>query len=154
LADFDESENVKNVKKGDDFELLCPFENFEKIVWMKDGKAFPYPDKVLKKRNMDELSVGVFKCTVSNSIGNKSFEYQVNMLIAPTIAFTDPRTSQIEYSSFSHQEIEATVGESIELKCDSKGIPQPENRWLKFDEEISRNKLLKFDSLTTNKTAT
>lgn len=155
LEDFDESKREKNVRKGFDFELLCPFVNFDEIVWMRnDTKIVSQKTSTLKIKNIDELSSGEYKCTASNLIGKKSFSYQVNLLTAPTIAVVDSKTSEVTFNDYDAQEVTIALGKTLNLECEAEGNPKPTTRWLKSDEEITSESSLNIESLTNDDAGT
>ena len=155
LSDFKATNRVKEVQKGDDLELLCPFEDFDEIIWMQNNKTIPFEhNPILKLKKINELSSGDYECAASNIVGIKTFSYQVNLLTPPKIAVMNAKTLEVEFSKLDVQEIEITLGETLALECDSIGNPTPQTRWSKADEEVTRHILLKIENSTTDDAGT
>lgn len=155
LSDFNALDRVKEVRKGEHLELLCPFEDFNEIIWMQNNKTIPSEhNTILKLKKINELSSGDYECVASNTVGSQKFAYQVSLLTPPTIAVNNAKTFEVEFINFDVQEVEMTLGESLALECDSVGNPTPQTHWSKADEELTRDKLLKIEKTTTDDAGT
>jgi hypothetical protein len=145
LIGFDETQKLKNVQKGEVFELLCPFENFDDIAWEQNSLLIDdQKNEKLKNSKIDEHSTVEYKCTASNSIGNKSFSYKVNILKAPTITVSNPKGSLI----VGIQDL--TLDKKLELKCKAEGNPTPNIQWSKSGVELAHGMTFKIEKVTYN----
>lgn len=149
LKNFDESQRIKNVGKESDLELLCPFENFEDVIWERNGVPLNQKTEKLKIKKINKLTTGEYKCTASNLIGIKSFSYQVNLFTAPTISVIDSKTSEMVLEVMTLK-----FGQTLNLSCEARGNPEPEIEWVKPEGQKVQGKYLMVENLTDNNEGT
>lgn len=115
-------------------ELLCPFENFDKLKWLKNGEPLPSATNIRQIDNtlyfsivLDEYA-GNYTCMVENYAGQDSFTYSLMVLSPPNII---ERTKEMGNDVYMDDDIgrsvELTVGvgEQLEIECLAIGNPMP-----------------------------
>lgn len=145
------------IKEHDDLEILCPFTNFNQILWLLNNKSIEnlehhkLIDKKLIIHNVNNLHNGLWTCVVSNTAGTESFSYQVTVHASPTI-FASWNLQDRGISDFliTESDIDERVfrqGENLKLNCTSSGSPPPKVIWKKSTDVISEGEILSIENL-------
>ncbi|XP_053737549.1 hemicentin-1 isoform X1 [Synchiropus splendidus] len=111
------------------------------IIWMKDGQQV-VPDarhQVLSHGHFFQISgaqvvdTGRYSCVASNSAGDRSRHFNLNVLVSPTIAGSGPDGSA--------EEVTVTLSSPTSLVCEVQSYPPSLITWLKDGTpfESSRN---------------
>lgn len=51
---------IEDIHLGDDFELSCPFKDFNHFIWLKNGKPFHDVSPIVVLQNISRSDAGVF----------------------------------------------------------------------------------------------
>lgn len=145
------------IKENDDLELLCPFDNFNQILWELNDKSINNMEHKLIDRKLiihdinGALHEGMWTCTAVNIAGNASFAYNVTILASPTI-FASWNLQGHGISDFlvTESDIDERTfkkGEKLMLNCTSTGLPKPKIVWKKSTDVIGEGEILTIENL-------
>ncbi|XP_026178915.1 hemicentin-1 [Mastacembelus armatus] len=106
------------------------------LTWYKDGQLLTSTDKVLIMPGGRMLQIpraqaedtGRYTCVAVNEAGEDSIQYDVRVLLPPTIRGTD--------SDLPH-EVTVLVNKTTQLDCHVDGNPVPKITWFKDSQQIS-----------------
>lgn len=122
------------VLRGKKAEIFCIYAGFPTptIAWSKDSKPLRYHERIFLENNGKSLKIknaqaedeGNYECEISSEIGEKqSSGFRLKVESPPS--FTIKPQSQ-----------NVTKAETVEVKCASIGIPEPEVEWFFNGMEI------------------
>ncbi|KAG7487576.1 hypothetical protein MATL_G00024880, partial [Megalops atlanticus] len=135
-------EDVK-VKEKQNVTLSCEVTGnpVPEISWLKDGQPLVEDRRhqVLSHGRFLQISgaqvadTGRYSCLASNSAGDRSKHFNLNVLVSPTIAGSDPGGSA--------EEVTVTLNSPTSLVCEAQSYPPAIITWLKDGTpfESSRN---------------
>ncbi|XP_036375886.1 hemicentin-1 [Megalops cyprinoides] len=135
-------EDVK-VKEKQNVTLSCEVTGnpVPEISWLKDGQPLVEDRRhqVLSHGRFLQISgaqvadTGRYSCLASNSAGDRSKHFNLNVLVSPTIAGSDPDGSA--------EEVTVTLNSPTSLVCEAQSYPPAIITWLKDGTpfESSRN---------------
>ncbi|XP_034738598.1 hemicentin-1 isoform X2 [Etheostoma cragini] len=106
------------------------------LTWFKDGHLLTSNDKVLILPGGRVLQIprsqaentGRYTCVAVNEAGEDSIQYDVRVLLPPTIRRTD---------SDLPDEVTVLVNKTTQLECDVDGNPAPKITWFKDSQQVS-----------------
>ncbi|KAM3875993.1 hemicentin-1 [Diretmus argenteus] len=106
------------------------------LTWYKDGRPMASNDKVLILPGGRVLQIpraqaedsGRYTCVAVNEAGEDSIQYDVRVLLPPSIRGTD---------SDLPDEVTVLVNKTAQLECHVDGNPAPKITWLKDSQPIS-----------------
>ncbi|XP_032380766.1 hemicentin-1 isoform X2 [Etheostoma spectabile] len=106
------------------------------LTWFKDGHLLTSNDKVLILPGGRVLQIprsqaentGRYTCVAVNEAGEDSIQYDVRVLLPPTIRRTD---------SDMPDEVTVLVNKTTQLECDVDGNPAPKITWFKDSQQVS-----------------
>ncbi|XP_071342317.1 hemicentin-1 isoform X2 [Trachinotus anak] len=106
------------------------------LTWYKDGQLLTSNDKVLIMPGGRVLQIpraqaedtGRYTCVAVNEAGEDSIQYDVRVLLPPTIRGTD---------SDLPDEVTVLVNKTTQLECHVDGNPAPKITWFKDNQPIS-----------------
>ena len=145
------------VKEKDDFELRCPYKNYQNIKWSLNNQKLPSDGEYkedknkLTVKNVKRTHKGDFSCLVTDHKDNFTFEYNVDVLAVPVIipswtkdnlAIKYPPNSDIEEHKFK-------MGDKLTLLCDSTGNPAPNVNSFKANSQIKEGEIYSIDNLNS-----
>ncbi|KAM4548643.1 hemicentin-1 isoform 1-T1 [Odontesthes bonariensis] len=121
------------VKEKHNITLTCEASGnpVPEIKWLKDGQLL-LPDRrhqVLSHGRFLQISeaqvsdTGRYSCLASNSAGDRSRHFNLNVLVSPTIAGSDP--------DISAEEVTVTLSSPTSLVCEVQSYPPALITWLK-----------------------
>lgn len=58
----DDIAEIKDIHLGSDFELSCPFKNFNRFKWLKNGEPFNDASPNIVLKNISRFDAGDMKC--------------------------------------------------------------------------------------------
>lgn len=149
IIGFDKISLKRVLIEGDSLELACSFENYDIIIWEKNEILLKTEfESQLVKNQVDASTIGDYKCTAVNSIGNSSLSYQVDVLTAPKIVVKDDKTLKTEYKALAIEEIILVTGETLKLSCEAQGNPAPTIKWTKSKATIGEGKTLEISHVS------
>uniref|UniRef100_A0A3Q4HTJ7 Hemicentin 1 n=1 Tax=Neolamprologus brichardi TaxID=32507 RepID=A0A3Q4HTJ7_NEOBR len=110
------------------------------LTWYKDGHLLTSNDKVLILPGGRVLQIpraqiedsGRYTCVAVNEAGEDSIQYDVRVLLPPTIRGTD---------SDLPDEVTVLVNKTAQLECHVEGTPAPKISWFKHNQPITSNSL-------------
>uniref|UniRef100_A0A8C1GCZ4 Hemicentin-1 n=1 Tax=Cyprinus carpio TaxID=7962 RepID=A0A8C1GCZ4_CYPCA len=135
-------EDVK-VKERQNIILACEVigNPVPEITWLKDGQPLPSDSRLQVMSNGRFLQIsgsqvadtGRYSCLASNSAGDRSRHFNLNVLVSPTIAGSGPEGSA--------EEVTVTLNSPTSLVCEAQSYPPAIITWLKDGTpfESSRN---------------
>ncbi|RXN06313.1 hemicentin-1 [Labeo rohita] len=135
-------EDVK-VKERQNIILACEVTGnpVPEITWLKDGQPLPSESRLQVMSNGRFLQIsgsqvadtGRYSCLASNSAGDRSRHFNLNVLVSPTIAGSGPEGSA--------EEVTVTLNSPTSLVCEAQSYPPAIIIWLKDGTpfESSRN---------------
>lgn len=143
------------LREGDDFELSCPFENFNTILWsFENGKIDSINhrkfDNKLVLIKVNSSANGIIHCVVSNTAGAEKFSFKITVLASPVIYPSwnlNDRVSEFLFTESDIDERTFKVGETLFLNCTAHGSPKPKVSWKKATDVISEGEILAIENL-------
>ena len=143
------------LKENDNLELLCPFENFNDLVWNLNGhnlnsSEYKELDGKMFIAHVNRNHNGTWSCNVSNVAGQETFSYDVNILIPPKIFASWNLNDSITDFLYSETDIDEKVlkkGEKLILNCTVDGSPLPKIQWRKGTDLFGEGEILSIDDL-------
>lgn len=155
MSNSEELKRGISLREGDDFELFCPFENFNSIDWTFNSgpiESFAHEsnENKLTLRKIDRKFNGEWKCIVSNVAGNDSFSFNVTVLASPVIHASWNLNNRVSDFLFTESDIDERTfkaGEKLELNCTAFGYPKPKVYWKKATDVISEGESLVIENL-------
>lgn len=143
------------LKENDNLELVCPFENFNNLVWSLNGdnlEASQYKqlDGKIFIAHINRTHNGTWTCTASNVAGEDTFSYDVNVLIPPKIFASwnlNDSITDFLYSETDIDEKDLKKGEKLVLNCTVDGSPMPKIQWRKGTDIFGEGEILSIDNL-------
>ncbi|CAG9804563.1 unnamed protein product [Chironomus riparius] len=143
------------LKENDNLELLCPFENFNDLVWSLNGhnlnsSEYKELDGKIFITHVNRRHNGTWDCTVSNVAGQETFSYAVNVLMPPKIFASWNLNDSITDFLYSETDIDEKVlkkGEKLILNCTVDGSPLPKIQWRKGTDLFGEGEILSIDNL-------
>lgn len=138
LRNFNQADSLKFVSEGRDLQLLCPFENFDFVLWMHKNKIMKSQksDK-LELKNVNQRSKGEYRCVAYNLVGAVEFSYTVDLLTPPI--FHDAFETKL-----------FTAGKSGQLDCAAFGNPAPKIHWTRFNLLVGEGSTFKIANVAIN----
>lgn len=151
-------ESVKTdfkLREGDDLELVCPFENFNKIFWrFNDNSIENFTHKISNNKliipKVDRFISRDWKCVVSNLAGTDSFSFKVTILVSPIIHASWNLNNRVSDFLFTESDIDEKtfkVGETLSLNCTAQGFPKPKVFWKKATDIVGEGEVYTLDNL-------
>ncbi|XP_066533975.1 hemicentin-1 [Hoplias malabaricus] len=131
------------VKEGQNVTLTCEATGnpVPEISWLKDGQAVVQNARLqvmshgrfLHISEAQVVDTGRYSCLASNSAGDRSTHFNLNVLVSPTIAGSGPEGSS--------EEVTVTLNSPTSLVCEAQSYPPAIINWLKdgMPFESSRN---------------
>lgn len=135
--------------RGKAVEIFCIYDGapLPKVAWSKDGKPLRFSDRIvlenygksLKIKKTDVNDEGNYCCRVSSDDGETQSSDFVLKVESPPSFTVEPQSRNV------------TMNETVEIKCEADGLPEPEIQWsfngksIRGDSqrrEISKNKLI------------
>uniref|UniRef100_A0A182Q292 Cell adhesion molecule n=1 Tax=Anopheles farauti TaxID=69004 RepID=A0A182Q292_9DIPT len=149
---FTDSLTPLKVRAGDPLVLVCPFDNFDSLLWQINERSleehFDLSDAQLKENLLiiDRLRVqhqGTYTCVVKNRAGNNQHSFVIGVLTPPVIQRMHPEALSDEYGGSpgdeyqwmpdkpvdSAVEVKLLSGETLQLLCQASGTPKPTIQW-------------------------
>uniref|UniRef100_A0A182R2D1 Cell adhesion molecule n=1 Tax=Anopheles funestus TaxID=62324 RepID=A0A182R2D1_ANOFN len=141
------------VRADDPLVLVCPFENFNSLLWQLNERNleeyFDLTDVKLKENlliidRIRSRHQGTYTCVVKNRAGTDQQSFVVGVLTPPTIHRTHPEELSDEYGNVvedwnsgwmtdrpvdSAVEVNLLSGETLQLLCQASGSPEPNIYW-------------------------
>ncbi|XP_078498867.1 hemicentin-1 [Lissotriton helveticus] len=134
-------ENVK-VKEKHSVTLTCEvFGNpVPRIEWLKDGQPLPEDSdhqllsrgRFLQISNAKVSDTGRYMCTASNTAGDKSKSFSLNVLVSPTINGVD--------NNGTPEEVTVILNSPTSLVCEAYSYPPATITWLKDGAPFESNR--------------
>ncbi|XP_068081375.1 hemicentin-1 isoform X2 [Anabrus simplex] len=123
IEHFEEStgnEEVHSVVAGLPIMLRCPVvaSSVLDIHWFKDGISLPHQGRTIPIEKSQPQHAGNYTCVAHNHAGNVSKSFQLDVYVPPSINGT--KSDQLVH-----------VNDTITLKCNATGYPQPDILWFK-----------------------
>ncbi|XP_076872442.1 hemicentin-1 isoform X2 [Brachyhypopomus gauderio] len=122
------------VKEGQNSTLTCEVTGnpVPEVTWLKDGQAVGGGARLqvmshgrfLHLSSAQVADTGRYSCVASNSAGDRSAHFNLNVLVSPTIAGTGPEDS-------SSEEVTVTLNSPTSLVCEAQSYPPAIITWLK-----------------------
>ncbi|NWQ77372.1 HMCN1 protein, partial [Columbina picui] len=110
------------------------------LVWLKDGKPIENSDSLevhilsggskLQIARSQLLDSGTYTCIASNVEGKAQKSYVLSIQVPPNIV-----------GSEMPAEVSVLLGESVQLVCDTSGVPTPLVQWLKDGKTLDSDDL-------------
>uniref|UniRef100_A0AAR2KQZ6 Hemicentin 1 n=1 Tax=Pygocentrus nattereri TaxID=42514 RepID=A0AAR2KQZ6_PYGNA len=131
------------VKEGQNVTLTCEVTGnpVPEITWLKDGQPVVEEARLqvmshgrfLHISEAQVVDTGRYSCLASNSAGDRSTHFNLNVLVSPTIAGSGPEGSS--------EEVTVTLNSPTSLVCEAQSYPPAIITWLKDGTpfESSRN---------------
>uniref|UniRef100_A0A8B9H3J1 Hemicentin 1 n=1 Tax=Astyanax mexicanus TaxID=7994 RepID=A0A8B9H3J1_ASTMX len=131
------------VKEGQNITLTCEATGnpVPEITWLKDGQLVTGEPRLqvmshgrfLHINDVQVADTGRYSCLASNSAGDRSIHFNLNVLVSPTIAGSGPEGSS--------EEVTVTLNSPTSLVCEAQSYPPAIITWLKdgIPFESSRN---------------
>ncbi|KAK3506808.1 hypothetical protein QTP70_028372 [Hemibagrus guttatus] len=131
------------VKDGQNITLTCEVTGnpVPEITWLKDGQAVSGEERLqvmshgrfLHITDAQVVDTGRYSCLASNSAGDRSAHFNLNVLVTPTITGSGPEGSS--------EEVTVTLNSPTSLVCEAQSYPPAIITWLKDGThfESSRN---------------
>ncbi|XP_049335709.1 hemicentin-1 isoform X1 [Astyanax mexicanus] len=131
------------VKEGQNITLTCEATGnpVPEITWLKDGQLVTGEPRLqvmshgrfLHISDVQVADTGRYSCLASNSAGDRSIHFNLNVLVSPTIAGSGPEGSS--------EEVTVTLNSPTSLVCEAQSYPPAIITWLKdgIPFESSRN---------------
>ncbi|XP_052900964.1 hemicentin-1-like [Anopheles moucheti] len=141
------------LRVDDPLVLLCPFENFNSLLWQLNERNleeyFDLTDVKLKENllivdRIRSRHQGTYTCVVKNRAGTDRQSFVVGVLTPPTIHRTQPEELSDEYGTVAEDwnspwvtdgpvdsavEVNLLSGETLQLLCQASGTPEPNVHW-------------------------
>uniref|UniRef100_A0A182PLL3 Hemicentin-1 n=1 Tax=Anopheles epiroticus TaxID=199890 RepID=A0A182PLL3_9DIPT len=137
------------VRTGEPLVLVCPFENFNSLLWQLDERNledyFDLTDVQLKENllfidRIRSRHQGTYTCVVANRAGTDRQSFVVGVLTPPTIHRMHPDALSDEHGDATGQwnpnepvdsavEVNLLSGETLQLLCQASGSPEPTIQW-------------------------
>ncbi|XP_015725366.1 hemicentin-1 isoform X1 [Coturnix japonica] len=141
IVDEDKQEDVK-VKEKNNVTLTCEVTGnpVPQITWVKDGQLlmedkdhkFLSSGRFLEVTNAQVSDTGRYTCVASNTAGDKSKSYSLNVLVSPTIVGAD--------SHASAEEVTVILNRPTSLVCEAYSYPPATITWLKDGNLLESNR--------------
>ena len=155
LHDYETVKTDYKLREGDDLELVCPFENFNKIFWrFSDSSIENVPHEIDNNKllipKVDRFIDGDWKCVVSNLAGTDSFSFKVTILVSPTIHASWNLNNRVSDFLFTESDIDEKtfkVGETLSLSCTAHGVPKPKVFWKKATDIVGEGEVFTLENL-------
>ncbi|MCJ8749980.1 hypothetical protein PDJAM_G00193750 [Pangasius djambal] len=131
------------VKEGQNITLTCEVTGnpVPEITWLKDGQPVLGEERLqvmshgrfLHINAAEVVDTGRYSCLASNSAGDRSAHFNLNVLVTPTITGSGPEGSS--------EEVTVTLNSPTSLVCEAQSYPPAIITWLKDGTpfESSRN---------------
>ncbi|XP_053542916.1 hemicentin-1 isoform X1 [Ictalurus punctatus] len=131
------------VKEGQNITLTCEVTGnpVPEITWLKDGQSVLGEERLqvmshgrfLHINDAQVVDTGRYSCLASNSAGDRSAHFNLNVLVTPTITGSGPEGSS--------EEVTVTLNSPTSLVCEAQSYPPAIITWLKDGTpfESSRN---------------
>lgn len=103
---------------GKDIELECPFKNYDKITWTKDGVQLENQTKTLTFQDINLSENGTYTCTASNAAGSDVFDHTILINFPPIFNNKEENASTLN----------VIFANDLKLDCDVDGYPVPQVR--------------------------
>ncbi|XP_061490015.1 hemicentin-1 isoform X5 [Rhineura floridana] len=134
-------EDVK-VKERQSVMLTCEVTGspIPEITWLKDGQPFLQDDdhqlmsngRFLQVTNTQVADTGRYTCIASNTAGDKSKSFSVNVLVSPSIVGAD--------NDGGTEEVTVILNNPTSLVCEAYSYPPATITWLKDGAPIESNR--------------
>ncbi|XP_071607418.1 hemicentin-1 isoform X3 [Heliangelus exortis] len=110
------------------------------ITWLKDGQAlaededhrFLSSGSFLQITNAQVADTGRYTCVASNTAGDKSKSYTLNVLVSPTITGADGHGNA--------EDVTVILNSPVSLVCEAYSYPPATITWLKDDNLVESNR--------------
>ncbi|NWU93884.1 HMCN1 protein, partial [Upupa epops] len=110
------------------------------ITWMKDGQILTEDEdhqflssrRFLQILNVQVTDTGRYTCIASNTAGDKSKSYSLNVLVSPTIVGADHRGNA--------EEVTVILNSPTSLVCEAYSYPPAIITWLKDGNPVESNR--------------
>ncbi|XP_010185043.1 PREDICTED: hemicentin-1-like, partial [Mesitornis unicolor] len=110
------------------------------ITWMKDGQSLPEDEnhkflssgRFLEITNAQVTDTGRYTCIASNTAGDKSKSYSLNVLVSPTIVGVD--------SHGNAEDVTVILNSPTSLVCEAYSYPPATITWLKDGNLLESNR--------------
>ncbi|XP_019412229.1 PREDICTED: hemicentin-1 isoform X1 [Crocodylus porosus] len=137
-------EDVK-VKEKHSVTLACEVigNPVPQITWVKDGQPLIEDDehqilssgRFLQITNAQVADTGRYTCIASNTAGDKSKSYSLNVLVSPTIAGAD--------SNGNAEDVTVILNNPTSLVCEAYSYPPATITWLKDGAPLESNRSIR-----------
>ncbi|XP_040533546.1 hemicentin-1 isoform X18 [Gallus gallus] len=141
IVDENKQEDMK-VKEKNSVTLTCEVigNPVPQITWIKDGQPlmedkdhrFLSSGRFLQITNAQVSDTGRYTCVASNTAGDKSKSYFLNVLVSPTIVGAD--------SHGSAEEVTVILNSPTSLVCEAYSYPPATITWLKDGSLLESNR--------------
>lgn len=109
-----------NILIGMKFSLDCPFRDFDRIQWFKDGITVNRDQNVsLEFMNITLKDNGTYSCQVWNAAGSRYYEHTVFVNFPPKVVLGN----ETEWANASI--IDVVSSNQFSIKCNVIGYPIP-----------------------------
>uniref|UniRef100_A0A8B9H722 Hemicentin-1 n=1 Tax=Astyanax mexicanus TaxID=7994 RepID=A0A8B9H722_ASTMX len=103
------------------------------ITWLKDGQLVTGEPRLqvmshgrfLHINDVQVADTGRYSCLASNSAGDRSIHFNLNVLVPPVIS------KDVAGEGFFPREIKIKVNNTLTLECEAQAIPTPTLQWYK-----------------------
>lgn len=144
LSGYNANNQTLQVKVGKSVEILCPFKNFDSIIWKRNGVLLEQKFSQLKIEKVKESPQDIYECTVSTGKEQRTYAYTIEVLSSPKIFNKNGKLIAADFEQKSFP-----AGTKLELKCETRGNPKPEVHWFKLQKVIGTGESLFIDNVQT-----
>ncbi|KAI5614770.1 hemicentin-1 isoform X1 [Silurus asotus] len=130
------------VKEGQNITLVCEVTGnpVPEITWLKDGQPVLGEGRLqvmshgrfLHINDAQVIDTGRYSCLASNSAGDRSAHFNLNVLVTPTITGSGPEGSS--------EEVTVTLNSPTSLVCEAQSYPPAIITWLKDGTPFESNR--------------
>ncbi|XP_030621020.1 hemicentin-1 [Chanos chanos] len=133
-----EHEEEVSVVEGHMVSLLCDVQAYPPpdITWTRDGQVLQFSTgihilpggQMLQLPRARQQDAGQYVCTATNSAGQDQKSILLNVYVLPTLLPRSDSESEV---------LTPQVGSSVTLRCEARGVPEPEVTWYRNGLQLS-----------------